>query len=174
MRRFWSFVSSLLKKQGFVPQGTGAPSTPLGRLRDSPPGMTEGHGLKYQTDGRPCANSGWTGALGCKRNGAPLTGHLAATGHRLRGTAVRPPGTHTRRRRRAGGPRRAAPRPSPARPLTSAILQPLRSRPSRRASPARAAPRPPRLGDRRIHALAVWATPAPPAQEKWAAPRGAG
>lgn len=84
-----------IKKQGFVPQGTGARSAPLRRPRDSPPGMTEGHRLKYQTDERSYTNSGWTGVLGFKRNRAPLTGHLAVTRHRLGGTAVRPPGTRT-------------------------------------------------------------------------------
>lgn len=69
--------------------------------------MTEGHGLKYQTDERSYANSGWTGVLGCKKNRAPLTGHLAVTGFRLGGTAVRPSGRRrapTNRWPSSGGP----------------------------------------------------------------------
>lgn len=50
-------------KQVFVPQGTGAPFH--ARLPDSPPGMTKGHSLKYQTDERPRANSVGTGVPGC-------------------------------------------------------------------------------------------------------------
>lgn len=84
----------------------------------------------------------------------PLSGHLAVTCAQAGGPQFGLPG------RAQPGEQvaliRRPPRPSPAPPLTSAILRPLQSRPSRRPSSARAAPRPPRLGDRRIHAPAVW------------------
>lgn len=132
--------------------------------------MPKGHGLKYQTDDRSCGQSIWTGVPGCKRNGVPLTGHLVGTRTQTVATAVRPPAA-----RPLPGEQVALVRRSPASrsapPLTSAILRPLPSRPSRRASPARAAPRPPRLGDRRIHVPAVRGAPRPCAGEVGGSPR---